>query len=62
MITKNSFISYWLSNRDWWRYDDKGNPTLLPSAPPKAKDSYKEYLKHQKDMKKVFEEPIIIDE
>lgn len=62
MLTKNFFITYWMSNRDWWEYDSAGTPVLLPTAPPKAKDSYKQYLEHEEKLKKMSEEPVIIDE
>ena len=47
-MTTNKFLFYWSTNKSWWKYDENRKPVLLDSAPPKAKMSYDEYLKHKK--------------
>ena len=47
-MTADKFLTYWTTNKAWWKYDKNFKPVLLDSAPPKAKKSYEEYLKHKK--------------
>lgn len=61
-MTTDRFLSLWMSNPNWWKYDENHKPVLLPSAPPKAKRSYEEYLKHQRELEKISSEPFVIDE
>lgn len=39
---------YWMSNNDWWSYDENGNPVVNENAPQKAKENYEEYLEYNK--------------
>jgi hypothetical protein len=50
-MTADKYLAYWLSNRDWWEYDDKGKAVIKPTAPKDAQDSYKYYLERTENEK-----------
>lgn len=39
---------YWVTNKDWWHYDDAYNKILNDDAPEEAKKSYKNFLEERK--------------
>lgn len=36
-------IPYWITNEDWYYYDDEGEVHIKEDAPKKAKESFKEF-------------------
>lgn len=36
--------SYWMNNKEWYSYNDEGDPVIKESAPQKAKESYEKFL------------------
>lgn len=36
---------FWMTNPDWWEYNEYGDEILRDDAPEEAKKSYKIYLK-----------------
>ena len=46
-MTADKYQSYWLSNFDWWKYNDKGEAVILPTAPEEAQKSYQYYIEKQ---------------
>ena len=39
---------FWLSNEEWWYWDENMNRVIKPDAPPEAQESYKRYLEQIK--------------
>lgn len=50
MMTVNKFLLYWRSNKEWYKYDNNGNPYLTDKAPEMAKKSFEQYKEHQKNI------------
>ena len=43
MEENDTGIPYWITNKDWYYYDEDGEVHLKDTAPQKAKDSWKEF-------------------
>lgn len=50
------FEHFWLSNEDWWHYDENDIEVINDDAPPEAQESYKIYLEQCKRASKEVEE------
>lgn len=37
--------SYWVSNKEWYSFDEEGNPFLTDKATPEAIESFEIYKK-----------------
>ena len=46
-MTGDKYLTYWCSNDDWWYYNENGEPTILPTAPEEAQNSYRYYMKQK---------------
>ena len=45
MLTAGSFKHYWLTNPEWYYYDDQHRPHLTDAATDLARESFKAYKK-----------------
>ena len=46
--------SYWASNKEWYRIDEKGKPYLTDKATPEAIESFKKYKQQLIEKKDVI--------
>ena len=51
-MVRGEVYLYWMTNPDWYDYDENENPYLTEKAPEKAKESFERYL----DLKRREEE------
>lgn len=44
MMTRNKFLFYWKTNREWYFVDANRYPHLTEAAPELARESYRQYI------------------
>ena len=56
MTTASKERSYWKTNKDWYRVNDKGEYELTENAPPEAVDSFKAWSTPRREVKCPFKD------
>ena len=47
-MVKGDVYLYWMTNFEWYDYDENEKPYLTDKAPEKAKESFRNYLELKK--------------
>lgn len=53
-MTKAKFDLYWMTNDNWFKFDEDGKPFLTSEAPPEAVKSFENYKKQLIEKKDVI--------
>lgn len=53
-MTKAKIDLFWMSNDNWFKFNEDGNPYLTSEAPPEAIKSFENYKKQLKEKKGII--------
>lgn len=53
-MTNAKFDLYWMTNDDWFKFDENGKPYLTDKATPEAIESFKKYKQQLIEKKDVI--------